>query len=375
MSDLGDFLKVIYGPGVPFQTARGTFRQWTNELLAQMATGGNRPTIGRARNIPAEHLGQQPVVEEVQNVVWFRPPGQLRLERTSLKEGRTGTSLSVVNGAKWWNRNRRGEVTSHDEHSADHRSSVQPGMNEIHRHFSPASLREYFVHLILEQIGEVQTAGRDCLRVRGIPRPDGRLWPHWLPCGADEYEFHADAERGCLLSVAGLFGGEVFELSEVTQITYDEPLADGLFQFTPQAGEQVLPARPTVERLTLATAAARMPFVVLVPKDCPGIEASGFEMMHHPQVPETGTAALNLMFRGERKLWMKQSDAEDSLLAELDWEHLERDGQKLAISDPKDPNGLKVVEMRFHGTHVTIMSDFPRDELIRVALSLAPALP
>ncbi len=170
--------------------------------------------------------------------------------------------------------------------------------------------------LSLEQSGFAQTAGRSCLRLRAVPRPGAQLWPHWLPCGADEYEFHADPERGSLLYVAGLYSGEVFEVSEVLQVAFDESLGDSLFTYTLRPGEQVRPADPIVERMTLQAAVARMPFTVLVPVRLPDSEHGDFEVMYHPPRLRSPRAYLTLMYRGGQSLWMNECDSHDPELAE-----------------------------------------------------------
>src|SRR5437762_218857 len=75
-------------------------------------------------------------------------------------------------------------------------------------------------HLRWKTRATVQTAGHECVRVRAVLRSGARLWPHWLPFGADEYEFHVQPERGVMLAVIARFGGEVFETSVVTQVTF-----------------------------------------------------------------------------------------------------------------------------------------------------------
>src|SRR5207247_11038865 len=112
------------------------------------------------------------------------------------------------------------------------REGVQPSMRgetTSDRHFDHATLRQFFESLALEATGSVQRAGRECIRVRAVLHPGSRVWPHWLPCGADEYEFHADPEQGVLLTIIGRYRGEVFEVHEVTDVACDEPLDIGLF--------------------------------------------------------------------------------------------------------------------------------------------------
>jgi hypothetical protein len=209
--------------------------------------------------------------------------------------------------------------------------------------------------------------------VRAVPRPGAQLWPHWLPYGADEYELHADAERGVLLYVAGRHKGEVFDISEVLQVDFDETLGDGLFSYTPRQGEQVRPADPIVERLTLQAAVLRMPFTVLVPKRVLGSEPGDFEVMYHAPRLRSPRPFLCLMYRGRVSLWINESDSSDAELAKMEWEQVECNGKRMAISDPGVGAGMRVVSLEQEGTHVTIWSDLERDGLVDIAASLVPA--
>src|SRR5205823_4712044 len=101
-------------------------------------------------------------------------------------------SLLIVNGDRWWQRDHQGHVETDEVIQDRTQRRRQPQLTDFERHFSHASLREFFVALTLESLGEARVAERDCIGIRAIPRPGGRLWPHWLPSGADEYEFWAD---------------------------------------------------------------------------------------------------------------------------------------------------------------------------------------
>jgi outer membrane lipoprotein-sorting protein len=237
--------------------------------------------MGR-RKVGKEATGHAPTIQEASLSIWISPPGRFRIEKNDKSEEQLEPSLIVVNGDQWRNRDHQGHVETSEASQQQGRQRPTPDLTDIERHFDQASLREYFVGLSLQQLGSAQTAGRSCIRLRAVPRPDAHLWPHWLPHGADEYEFHADPERGILLYVAGRYSGEVFEISEVLQVAFDEPLDDGLFTYTPRRGEQVRPADPIVEHLTLQAAVARIPFTVLVPVRLPDSEHGDVEVMYHP---------------------------------------------------------------------------------------------
>jgi outer membrane lipoprotein-sorting protein len=359
---LGNFLEVVYGPAVPFRTVRAVVHQWQDQATAEQRYARDGEVTGRRKS----GAPRSPKIQEVDLLIWMDGPDRIRIETTRRREGRSESSLVVVNGEQWWARDHQGHVeagtpeTSHLRH---------PPLTDAERHFFHTSLRQYFVPLALEAQGTVRTAGRECVRVRAVPRPGDLLWSHWLPAGADEYELHADSERGVLLSVTGRFRGEVFETNEVRDVAFDEPLDAALFTYDPRPGEQVRPADPIVEHITLAAAVARMPFTVLVPNPVPEGRS---EVMFHPARVNDSRSYLCLMYWGENRLWLNQSDTSDSL-DEYEWEAVERGGRRMEISDPGPDKGQRIVRLEHLGTHVDIYSDLDRELLLNLAASLAPA--
>jgi hypothetical protein len=81
------------------------------------------------------------------------------------------------------------------------------------------------------------------------------------------------------------------------------------------------------------------------------------------------------MYRGEssNSLWLHESAVADPDRENYAWEEVERQGQKLLISDPGAGVGMRIVAVLRDGTHVDIWSDHERECLINVALSLCPA--
>lgn len=174
-----------------------------------------------------------------------------------------------------------------------------------------------------------------------------------------------------LLSVAARFGGQVFATYEVREVAFDEPMDPGLFVYEPRPGEQVRPAERAVERLTLAGAAARAPFAVLVPARVPDPDHSPVEVLFHPAQPGGRDPYLTLMYRGGYRLWLHQA-ATAGRPDGAGWETVERSGRRMAVRKP-GPGGERVVVLEHLGTHVEIHSDLDRDRLLDVAASLAPA--
>ncbi len=70
--------------------------------------------------------------------------------------------------------------------------------------------------------GVTRKAGREAIRLVGVPAEEWDHWPEPLWWGADEYEFLVDSERGVLLRCASRLGGEDFDALEVEEIHFDE---------------------------------------------------------------------------------------------------------------------------------------------------------
>ena len=368
MSQLGEFLEVVFGPAAPFTTVRATIRKWRDTGLAEQAS---RAKMAMGRRKPPAKETKESRVEEARLSVWMKQPECLRIEKTRQVAKRTEPSLDIANGQRWWSRDHQGHVETSDAGEGAEPKRSTPGWNEIERHFDHTSLREYFASLALEMRDEVQAAGRTCIRLRAVPRPGAQLWPHWLPHGADEYEFHADPRYGILLFVAGKWNGQVFDSSEVHQIALDETLDDGLFVYAPRPGEQVRPPDPIVEPLSLEAAVARMPFTVLVPSPSPFGQNVRMDIAYHPPRLQSPRPYLTLMYLGESRLWITQSDSADPDEATMEWEAFERDGKRMAISDADQ--GMRVLTLRQDGTYATLWSDLQRERLIEIGASLVDA--
>jgi hypothetical protein len=221
-------------------------------------------------------------------------------------------------------------------------------------------------------LGVVQTARQECTRLRAVPKPNARLWPHWLPYGADEYEFHADAERAVLLFIAARFKGEVYDVSAVVEVAFDEPLDDGLFAYTPACGEQVRPAEPVVELLSLDAAITRMPFTVLVPTRVPYQETHpAFDVEYHPSRGSSGRGSLLITYRIHPVVWIEQSGDPDPELDKYEWEQIEHQAKRMAVSDAG--TGTRVLTLVQDGTYLKVWSELDREQLIDMAASLVAA--
>lgn len=166
----------------------------------------------------------------------------------------------------------------------------------------------------------------------------------------------------------------MFETHEVLDVAFNEELDSSLFIYTPALGEQVNPAVPFVEHLSLESAVARMPFAVLVPTTVPDQDHTQLEVMYHPARLRLARSHLTLMYRNhesDASLWIDESHTPEPELEKFEWERLEAGSQEMLISDPGA--GVRVIVTTLHGTHITIWSDIERDRLVELAKSLAPA--
>jgi hypothetical protein len=77
--------------------------------------------------------------------------------------------------------------------------------------------------------GETHKAGREAIRLVGVPEEEWDHFPEPLWWEADEYEFLVDAERGVLLRCASRLDGEDFDALEVEEIHFDERFTGEVF--------------------------------------------------------------------------------------------------------------------------------------------------
>ena len=368
MSALGDFLEKFYGTEPLFHAVHARVNHRKKSLPAGSSSGRERVIGRRRRNAKSK--------ESEENLVfWARLPEQARVETTRIKDGETETSIEVVNGATFWKRHRDGTIEQGSEERRHARErSLLP--TDFQRHFDRRLLRQCFAALTLEANGTCQVAGRDCLRIRAVQVPGAQLWPHWLAWEASEYDFAADVERAVLLSIVGLVDGEAIETHEAIAVTFDEEIDDSLFTYRAGLGETVLPAVPVAEHITMAAAAARAPFTVFVPTYVPEGERVQSDVRYHPQRPNCTEEYLSVGYLGGETFdhaWINQRGERDKeLQEELEWHEVVVEGRRFEFSDPDPVEGLRVLAWEWDGTYLELIADLPREEMVKIALSLKP---
>ena len=112
--------------------------------------------------------------------------------------------------------------------------------------------------------GETMAAGRPALEVTAKPRPRGVGPVELFPYGADDLSLAVDRERGVILRFEASAGGEPIRRLEVTEIAFDEPLADDLFAVPAGSVRSAAEAFP-VNHLTLEQAARAASFPLWAP--------------------------------------------------------------------------------------------------------------
>lgn len=362
MSALGCFLEAVFAPTEPFQTVHAHIRGWSDPALSPT----NRDRMA------ADGTLSSPI--ETRLETWLRPPHALRVERHERNPRQDLATLVIVQAGRWWQSYQSGLIHTNDPSVAAGESTRLPTETDVQRHFDRFELREYLVHLDLASCGEVVVAGQRCVRLRAIPRTTPRgtgLWPHWLPHGADEYELHADPTRGVLLYIAGKRCGKIFEVCEVTSVEFDQPLDEALFTYTPQQTDVVAGPEPSIERMTVEAAAAKVLFTVFAPQLPVDRNLGSWETVYHPAGRRSHAPRVMVYNLDSSSCWIDQEAAATSKFdpTTTQWEKFHHAGIDLLI-DASQQNWLSVALER-EGTRIVVRSKLGRDELLELVASLA----
>lgn len=337
------FLSSFFGRGDPFRSVRAIICERNYTEPAESAERGSSKLWGRKKVVAETSAEGSQRISEKMLFVWIAGPSRTRVEERSREDSHAEPTVTVVDGDAWTTRDEQGHVQS-----GDGNRRKGPSLTDVERHFDANLIREFFNEVSLEARSAVRTASRDCIRLHTVLRPGASLWPHWLPKDADEYEFHADCQRGVLLALSSSYKGSVFWCSEVTEVHFDEAMADELFTYTPRLGEQIHPPVPVVERLSVEAAIKQLPFTVFVPSRRPGFEQSCLEFMYHPARLNSPRPHLSILFHGESGKFLSITEAanEDPELQDFEWENLCQDGQEFRLSDPGRGRGVRIVVLR-----------------------------
>jgi hypothetical protein len=163
--------------------------------------------------------------------LWLDARGRVRLERRWEVDGaseRLVTLTAVNEGLRGWTDLDRSHDLIRDVPLRPGGRWPAPMAGDAECVFRPAQIRKIAGALVLTEVGDAVVAGRAVVEVVARER-DGRLWPHWLPPGADEYLLAFDVEHGHLLRTAARSGGREFGIREVVSVAYGDDIPATIF--------------------------------------------------------------------------------------------------------------------------------------------------
>ena len=306
--------------------------------------------------------------------IWATMPDSVRVDVTRKVEGTDTTRTDIFDGEQQLRRTCNGDVEV--QPVEERRERLDENLpTEYRRHFGPGLIREFFRDLYLEEIGKTEVAGRECIRIRGVPVPGDMLWPHWLSKSVDELNFSADLTRPALLSIHAFLNGKTIEKYEVAEIEYDKPIEASVFTCEPMAGGTVKTAQQIFEQVTLEAAVDRVPFTVLCPAK--SVDARwNLQVVHYHFARGKDPEHLTLHFfpsnlTDDKTLWMRlEAGEDDEEHRDLEWEKIRLDGRLFKLSDPGTPSGTRILVFEQDGTHASIYSSGARSDLLDFAVSL-----
>lgn len=175
--------------------------------------------------------------------VWFAKPSFWRYENKRLNKK---PSVSVINGNSWWYYAddqlytnvlpSQGVYVTKEVPLSDNFTRIEHAIQDM-PFLDPSFLLSS--HILSVQSGTIY-AGREALRVRGVPRR-GRE-PAWDPMfwgAADEYDFLVDKEKGILLRYSAKLGEQEYAIATVDKILFDQSIPMELFCFIPESNMEI----------------------------------------------------------------------------------------------------------------------------------------
>jgi hypothetical protein len=203
---------------------------------ARRRTYGNRPEPSPSEGIrhpePDRAFGWRCRVWSIDHQRWRRelelPGGGVDIAASTGRMQSRDTPEAPAGTSEMWQRRVGGGSREEDPRwlvlATDHYWTFYP--------FDPHGITS--LDLELEQLdlvaaGPVSWAGREAVRLVGVPVAEWEFPPEPLWWGADEYEAVVDAERGVLLRLASRLDGEDFDALEVEEIYFDERFGEDVF--------------------------------------------------------------------------------------------------------------------------------------------------
>ena len=167
-------------------------------------------------------------------------------------------SVAVGRGRLWWASSPDVGFMSNED---DPDFGFGDPLQSFGAHLDPAQL------IPLLSFAEI-AHGRGVLVAHARPRgPQG--FAVGMPRGSDEHVLTIDGERGVVLRIESLIGGEPFSVSELEDTIWDAEIPDDVFELAPPAGERVRSPRELHRVVTFEESAHFAPFAVFAISELP----------------------------------------------------------------------------------------------------------
>jgi outer membrane lipoprotein-sorting protein len=371
MSELGELLELMYGARGRWRTAQFVVRDWTETAGSQEAhdrvmerQGGGGGSVGQYM-VGFGSLGAPALPDEM--VMTSRVWVEGRKYRAETEQ-QGHASVTVSDGERIWHWSPGTGALVHD---AGNSSSGWEAILDPRGTLAVGDL---------ESVGRREVIGRTALVVHGRLDDGEPLRPFdGIPFGATDFELLVDAERGVVLRAEARLDGRPFQVREVLEITFDEPLPEETFVYEPPPGEAVRTHEEAfrIEHITLDEAARQATFGLWVPPEL----AEGWRIhviyvpaREQPPMPETVNIVCHHE-RGAHQFQLQEAAAGESVDLE-GFERIERDGVEVGVFVPENRRAPlpTLVRLRRADTQIQVSSaELDRDGLLDLALSLVPA--
>jgi outer membrane lipoprotein-sorting protein len=358
VGELGEILELLHGARNRYRTVRAVIHHRYDTDVGRRA---------RTRLFGHDEDEDEDSDEESQRTfqetsrVWFEPPDRIREER---EDADAGWHSAIQDGGRWW---------AYDKEGVEHSNEDEPEVGtsiaeEAVLLFDPAVL---IGALKLEPTGEVTVAGRRAHRVVGRPRGGHASWNLLHLGGGDEFDLAVDSERGVLLRAAARFEEQESQVTEVSEIAFDEDFGAETFRPVPGALKE---QRVEAQRVSAEEAADLASFPLWLPALTDGWRLEVAYFPGDDQEPETVSAVFT-RHDGTHYFMVVLSPAgaeDDFLDHRRDWESAERAGQTVQALPARERYGMQaVVRFEREGTRITLMSENLRhDSLLEIVETL-----
>jgi outer membrane lipoprotein-sorting protein len=240
LADSDRVLELLRRGGSRYRTLRATIvtrRDWPRVVEAHRRSVEEAER--RGMKTLTVSLGRSTERESTERTrIWFEPPDRIRAEtegkqpETVVMDGKHAFRTSRLDGDIV-----RGPLRSPYD-------MVQPLFLLRPRVLLPS--------YSLEPVGDIEIAGRPATAVVARIRPaEGTRLEHVhrFSWGADEHRLALDREYGILLRAAAVMEGEEFDVTEMTEVAFDEPIEPEVFRREPPSGAETITAEDEFRRL------------------------------------------------------------------------------------------------------------------------------